>query len=115
MNVFYLIMRIVNLKEKKFHLMMFVILQICYTSAILDFLMLYYKEYIAAGYFFETYYMSDEIVHSIFAIKYWSLSRKITEFISKKEDKHLNCKARFIFSTQMLLILSSVIANNFVP
>jgi hypothetical protein len=45
-------------------------------------------------------------VHSIFAIKYWVLSRKISQFINKKENKFIDCKARSIFCAQMLLIIS---------
>ena len=69
--------------------MMFLILQICYISAILDFFTKYHKKYTLQTTFFSIYYMADEIVHGIFAIKYWVISRKINEIVDRKEDKYL--------------------------
>ncbi len=49
----------------------------------------------------------DETIHTIFALKYWVLSRRIKEIVSGTQDKHLNLKARAIFTLQMLIILST--------
>jgi hypothetical protein len=52
----------------------------------------------------------DEAAHSIFAIKYWVLSRKISQLVKGNEDLRLDCKSRTIFAFQMFLILSTGIA-----
>jgi hypothetical protein len=59
--------------------------------------------------FSSIYYASDEIVHAIFCAKYWVLSRKILQITNNKQDKNLSAKARFIFTIQMLLIISTTI------
>ena len=37
--------------------------------------------------------IGDELVHSIFAIKYWVLSMKIKEIISEKQDTKIAIKS----------------------
>ncbi len=91
--------------------MMFAILMVCYCSVIFSEYSCDTKSHnLTCILSWESYYISDEIVHTIFAIKYWVLSRKINQLVSNKEDKYLDCKARLIFLLQMLLILFTSIA-----
>ena len=41
----------------------------------------------------------------IFTIKYWTLSRRLIQIYSGKEDKYLNIKAQAIFYTFLLSII----------
>ncbi len=81
-NFTYLLIRIIKLNQKKFHFLMFGILQTCYCCYILEYVTVDYN-YTFAFCFNEFWYLSNEMVHSIFAIKYWVLSRKISEFVTK--------------------------------
>ncbi len=57
-----------------------------------------------------TFYFADETAHTIFAIKFWALSKKINEIVNRTQDQHLECKVWTIFLLQMALILSTTIA-----
>ncbi len=108
-NLLYYLPRIIKLEQKMFHLMMFTLLQICYCSYIL--LQPFYvfgKISIIASFDF-SYYTTDELIHAIFATKYWVLSRKILQIVKTKEDSTLECKARSIFAIQVVLIFSTSI------
>lgn len=45
------------------------------------------------------------IVHILFVVKYWVLSRKIFQVVTKQEDKYLETKARVLFAGLMLWIV----------
>ena len=49
----------------------------------------------------------DETVHTIFALKYWVLSRRIKEIVTRTLDTNLNSKVKTIFTVQILIILST--------
>lgn len=53
----------------------------------------------------DVYWISNELVHTLFAIKYWALSKKIFQLLTGKPDKNLNCKVKIILSFQIALIL----------
>lgn len=84
-NIAYLTTRVLKLKQKKFHLVMFAILQLCYCSRIAD--RYIWNRKTIADCFWVTYYTSDEVAHCFFAIKYWALSRKISLLVNRREDK----------------------------
>jgi len=54
---------------------------------------------------FNTFYSVDEIVHSIFVIKYWVLSKKVHATVHKKGDKLFKLKLWSMITIQFLLIL----------
>ena len=97
---------ILQLKFKNFHLLMFLLLQTCYLSQIAVFSLLDKFEWQLI--FATFYYASDQIVHMIFDVKYWLLSRKILQYVNNKVDQHLSIKASVIFGLQMALILTTV-------
>lgn len=57
--------------------------------------------------------MCDQIVHVIFAFKYWVLSRRILHIRSKKQDNWFDFKVRFCFGLLIVFIISTSIANFF--
>ena len=90
-SVVYLYKRILKIEVKCFHLMMFTLLEILFftyivTAAIYPSLLSEppatfderRKKRIAVI-FFSIAWLLDSIIHSIFAVKYWVLSRKIRE------------------------------------
>ena len=60
---------------------------------------------IEAVIFFNTFYSIDEIVHSIFVIKYWVLSKKVHATVHNKGDKLFKLKLWSMITIQFLLIL----------
>ena len=107
-NVYvYLVKRILKLENKNFHLMMFTCLQVCYLSAFLSnaaYLWLIYNtddnalESIKMLYrvSFLIYWMLNVTAHSIFALKYWVLSKKVRSLMSQKSDKNLELKGQIL-------------------
>ena len=53
------------------------------------------------------YNVLNNIVHLIFAIKYWVMSNKIEQIVSKKENPNSDRIANFIFFFQVLLIVAT--------
>ena len=49
------------------------------------------------SFFFTFYWAGDLLAHVIFVMKYWIVSRKMSNIIQKKEDKNLTLKARLLF------------------
>lgn len=100
LNFYYLLRRIIFLNQKSFHLMMWTLLQLCYACALTASLLAYRACTTINGLnlkhpelFVKTLesllkpgheilvliyisYAIDSLVHSIFAMKYWVLSRK---------------------------------------
>ena len=89
--------RIMKLEQKRFHLMMFLILQICYFSYITEYAIIYFL--LHNGYEFtgnlvvdwsgNIWYLMMNIAHSIFVIKYFVISLKICETMKEEKDKNL--------------------------
>lgn len=76
---------------------MFVLLQTCFTTCIVGNI---FKWLIASGTttnqiklcylcFSQIYFMTDCIVHSLFAVRYWALSRKIKAVLKDRSVKYL--------------------------
>ena len=112
LNFWYLITRIRKLEQKCFHLTMFLLLQICYSSYILEYIIyLTFTNYLAIVLTYNTFYLTNEIVHSIFVIKYWALSKKISSVVQNKEDVHFKFRLWSIIIFQFLLIFVMYLFN----
>jgi fatty acid desaturase len=59
------------------------------------------------------YNVLNNIVHLIFAMKYWVMSNKIEQIVSKKENNKADLIANFIFYFITLLIVATNIAACF--
>ena len=91
---------IMKLEQKRFHIMMFLILQICYFSYITEYSIIYFvvhngfefigKLNIVAEWSGNIWYLMMNIAHSIFVIKYFVISLKICETMKEEKDKNLN-------------------------
>lgn len=49
------------------------------------------------SFFFTFYWAGDLLAHVIFVMKYWIVSRKMSNIFNKNEDKNLTFKARLLF------------------
>lgn len=92
---YYLYRRILKLDNRRFHLMMFILIQVSFSAEII-FIGLYITQlcnnqsYDVLMYgTFAVSWMIQNIVHSIFATKYWVVSRKVNELMSMKNDPWL--------------------------
>ena len=106
-NLWYL-SYICKLDNKKFHLMMFCSLQVCYFLRISQFSVQFITHTyisISSTILYTLSFMLTMIIHSIFVIKYWVLSKKIFSVISNQEDKNLQKKAWLIIIGQTLIII----------
>ena len=109
---------IIKLQVKAFHLMMFVILQICYFSYIIEYVLWYefgLTKYQLVTIFTDIWSAMLILAHSIFVIKYLIISLKISETLTGIEDKYLAIKVWLVVIIQTLLIgLSFVPFNAFI-
>ena len=98
---------IIKLQVKAFHLMMFVILQICYFSYIIEYVLWYefgLTKYQLVTIFTDIWSAMLILAHSIFVIKYLIISLKISETLTGIEDKYLAIKVWLVVIIQTLLI-----------
>lgn len=121
MNVFY-IRKIHKLKEKKYHVFMISVLQFCYTSGICAKVVVLSQIKFKTNkltidnaklliiYFILTalFQTSNMIAHSLFATKYWLLSRKISSILKKTSDKSVYWQVIIIFTTILVIIFLSI-------
>lgn len=84
-----------HLKNKDFFLTMFLLMQ----ATLLSYFVLHSAELItgaeSANVIFITYnlyYAGDSMLHTLFVMKYWGLSRKISYTISGVPDPNFECK-----------------------
>ena len=91
-NITYFFTRILKLEQKQFHVMMFALLQVAYFSHLAGYI--WWNQLRASFTLAAVYNILDESVHCIFAVKYWVLSRQISNLMNNTEDKYLAYKAR---------------------
>ena len=78
LNLYYLV-RVLRLKDKKFHLLMFTILEVGYLSYIMRYAEIAHADKYWDYFFGDLYVSCDNLAHTIFVTKYWVLSRKLQE------------------------------------
>lgn len=113
-NLLYFCTRILKLNLKKFHLMMFILLQLCYFSILTKSVFLWFTTStddfdILLSY--DVYYFLNEVVHSIFVVKYWVMAHKISLITRQKDDTYLECKAWAIVLSLSALIVATSVAD----
>ena len=64
-------------ETKKIHLVMFIIMQLCYSSIIVAYVFLVNDRVRLYAVFGDTYWAFATAAHSIFALKFWILARKL--------------------------------------
>jgi hypothetical protein len=67
--------QIIKLNQKRFHLTMFILLELCFISYILSFV--FVQSDAAISFFLAAYYALGQIIYTIFAVKYFILALKI--------------------------------------
>ena len=106
LNCVYLVTKIKKLETKRFHIMMFVILQICYIANICTFIIAYKIGFTNLFLVFSAIWEITMLVaHSIFVIKYYVISLAISEVMQNKEDKYISLKVWSVSISQTIFIL----------
>lgn len=112
-NIYYFVARIRKLDHKSFHLTMFVLLQICYTTYIAEWAIIYQANNYAPSnipYYLSTIsFSANELLHSIFVCKFWLLSRKINNVMHKTIDSTLDKQAKVLLIVLLAVIISSIV------
>ena len=62
---------------------------------------------------YNLYYAGDSMLHTLFVMKYWGLSRKISYAISGVPDPAFDCKYYTLLNQLMSLIIATVSYNTF--
>jgi len=52
-------------------------------------------------------WITNNMVHTIFGMKYWIISRKINQLVNESSVKFFEIKVRLIFISQIILILTA--------
>ena len=109
LNFWYLFTYILKKNDKTFHLIMFVLIQSCYTCYILTACFTFYlfpkaneesinwKFYNLSISFGGLAILFNNITQAIFAMKYWVLSKKIEEIISQKSFNNLENFSKYLY------------------
>jgi hypothetical protein len=85
-NLWYFVFRVCRLDQKSYHVMMFILLQVCFTSYITEYLLIFLGVPHGAAIcvvLSDLYICLDCVVHICFVIKYWILARKIKCVVTK--------------------------------
>ena len=74
----YLLKRVLKIKQRNFHLMMFSIILISCSSLICNYLVSSKnKTQYKLTYWWDIYYFGNVLAHSIFSMKYWIIAKKM--------------------------------------
>ena len=110
LNFVYLVTKIKKLEAKRFHIMMFVILQIYYIANICATIIAYKIGFTISYWVFDYIWaISMLIAHSIFVIKYYVISLAISEILTNKEDKYISLKVWSVIIAQTIFIIQVII------
>ncbi len=77
--------QIIKLNQRRFHLTMFTLLELCFLSYILSFAL--YKSNAAISIFLVAYYAIGQVIYTIFAVKYFILALKIQSPTEANEQR----------------------------
>lgn len=112
-NIYYFVARIIKLEYKNFHILMFVLLQICYTTYIAEWVIIYiqhsFEKSNIAYYLSIISFSANELLHSVFVCKFWLISRKINNVIHKTFDELVDIKALVLLIGLLAVIISSIV------
>ena len=117
LNLYWYYWRLVrHLINKDFFQMMFLLMQ----ATLMTYFILHTTEVVKDSESSNTvyitynlYYAGDSLLHTLFVMKYWLLSRKIGAALSGEQDKYLECKFWLLQLSLIALIVVTVFLNTF--
>ena len=87
-NFWFLITKISKLEQKGFFILMFCLLQVCYAAYIFEHIdLLTFNSELAYYISYDLFYSMNEMVHAIFVMKYWILSKKVNSHWFQTVDR----------------------------